>query len=98
MQLVQKIVGLMDRKVNERYPICDVRLKDGSRVNVVLPPIAIGGPYVTIRKFPVKRFIKDDLINNQTVSEEAMNFLELCVQKDLIYLSQVVQVLEKRHS
>ncbi|WZL81670.1 ATPase, T2SS/T4P/T4SS family [Vallitaleaceae bacterium 9-2] len=81
MQLVQKIVGLMDRKVNERYPICDVRLKDGSRVNVVLPPIAIGGPYVTIRKFPVKRFIKDDLINNQTVSEEAMNFLELCVQK-----------------
>ena len=81
MQLIQKVVGLMDRKVNERYPICDVRLKDGSRVNVVLPPIAIEGPYVTIRKFPVKRFLKKDLIINKTVTEEAMHFLELCVKK-----------------
>ncbi len=81
MQLVQKIVGLMDRKVNERYPICDVRLQDGSRVNVVLPPIAINGPYVTIRRFPVKRFHKQDLICNKTVSKEAMNFLEVCVEK-----------------
>jgi pilus assembly protein CpaF len=54
-QVIQKIVGIMDRKVNEKYPICDVRLKDGSRVNIVLQPIGIDGPYMTIRKFPKEK-------------------------------------------
>lgn len=80
-QIIQKIVGSMDRKVNEKYPICDVRLQDGSRVNIVLTPIGIDGPYVTIRKFPKKKMIKSDLIRNKTISEEAMTFLEMLVLK-----------------
>lgn len=49
--IIQRIVGLAGREVNQANPICDTRLPDGSRVNVVLPPIALCGPTVTIRKF-----------------------------------------------
>ena len=49
--VIQRIVGLAGREVNQANPICDTRLPDGSRVNVVLPPIALCGPTVTIRKF-----------------------------------------------
>lgn len=79
--LVQKIVGKMERKVNEKFPICDVRLVCGSRVNIVLDPIAIHGPCVTIRKFPNEKLTKDDIIRNQTISDEAMKFLEMLVGK-----------------
>lgn len=81
--IVQKIVAKMDRKVNEKHPICDVRLEDGSRVNIVLNPISIGGVCVTIRKFPKRKLDRTDLINNHTVSEEAMDFLEMLVGKRL---------------
>jgi len=80
-QLIQKIVGTMDRKVNEKFPICDVRLVDGSRVNIVLKPIGIDGPYVTIRKFPKEKLRKEDIIRNLTITEEAMDLLELLVKK-----------------
>lgn len=52
--VIQQIVGKVNRTVNESSPIVDVRLQDGSRVNVVLPPVAINGPIVTIRKFPCR--------------------------------------------
>lgn len=80
-QVIQKIVGTMDRKVNEKYPICDVRLKDGSRVNIVLNPIGIDGPYVTIRKFPKEKLTQANIISNNTITKEAMDFLEILVQK-----------------
>lgn len=79
--LIQKIVSKMDRKVNEKHPICDVRLSCGSRVNIVLDPIAIEGPCVTIRKFPSKKLTRDDLILNGTIDEGAMEFLEKLVKK-----------------
>lgn len=79
--IIQKIVSNMDRKVNEKFPICDVRLPDGSRVNIVLNPIAIEGPCVTIRKFPKHKFNKDDIVNNNTINAEAMEFLKLLVTK-----------------
>lgn len=79
--LIQKIVSMMDRKVNEKSPICDVRLLDGSRVNIVLNPVAIKGPCMTIRKFPKDRLIKEDIITNKTVNHEAMEFLETLVEK-----------------
>ena len=61
-------------------PICDARLKDGSRVNIVLPPIALNGATVTIRKFPEKVISFEDLISFGAVSEEAAQFLESCVR------------------
>ncbi len=64
----------MDRKVNEKHPICDVRLECGARVNIVLGSVAIEGPCMTIRKFPVKKMVKDDIVSNGTISKEGMEF------------------------
>lgn len=69
--VVQQIVGKVNRRVNEANPIADVRLLDGSRVNVVLPPIALEGPVVTIRKFPEQPISMDRLIEIGSVTEEA---------------------------
>lgn len=79
--VIQKIVAKMNRKVNAKDPICDVRLEDGSRVNIVLDPVAINGPIVTIRKFPEKKLCREDIIQNMTVSREVMEFLTVLVQK-----------------
>ncbi|MFB6363259.1 CpaF family protein [Paenibacillus elgii] len=68
---IQAIVGRVNRIVNESTPIVDARLADGSRVNVVLPPIALKGPAMTIRKFPEKPMTLDDLIARQALSREA---------------------------
>lgn len=69
--VVQQIVGKVNRRVNEANPIADVRLLDGSRVNVVLPPIALEGPVVTIRKFPEQPISMDRLIELASVTKEA---------------------------
>ncbi|WP_163856191.1 CpaF family protein [Paenibacillus elgii] len=68
---IQAIVGRVNRIVNESTPIVDARLADGSRVNVVLPPIALKGPAMTIRKFPENPMTLDDLIARQALSQEA---------------------------
>lgn len=68
---IQAIVGRVNRIVNESTPIVDARLPDGSRVNVVLPPIALKGPVMTIRKFPEHPMTLDDLIARQALSREA---------------------------
>lgn len=68
---IQAIVGRVNRIVNESTPIVDARLADGSRVNVVLPPIALKGPAMTIRKFPENPMTLDDLIARQALSREA---------------------------
>ena len=78
--IIQKIVGQVNRTVDSLNPICDARLKDGSRVNIVLPPIALNGATVTIRKFPEKVISFEDLISFGAVSEEAAQFLESCVR------------------
>lgn len=77
--IIQTIVSKVDRVVNEASPIVDARLKDGSRVNVVLPPIALNGPVMTIRKFPEKPLMIDDLIENKSISEDVSNFLRKLV-------------------
>ncbi|MCI8563884.1 MAG: CpaF family protein [Lachnospiraceae bacterium] len=78
--VVQQIVGKVNRRVNEANPIADVRLLDGSRVNVVLPPIALDGPVVTIRKFPDKPISMESLIGLGSLTEEAAGFLKKLVQ------------------
>lgn len=78
--VVQQIVGAVNRMANERTPIADARLKDGSRVNVVLDPVALNGPIVTIRKFPKHPITMEDLIRMGSVDEETAAFLERLVK------------------
>ncbi len=78
--VIQQIVSRMNRMVNEANPIVDVRLEDGSRVNVVLPPVAINGPIVTIRKFPSHPITMDKLIAIGSISSQAADFLKVLVR------------------
>ena len=73
--IVQQMVAECNRVVNESSPIVDARLKDGSRVNVVLPPIALNGPIVTIRKFPKERITMSHLLAYGAISKDAAEFL-----------------------
>ena len=78
--VVQQIVTSKNRIVNETSPIVDVRLDDGSRVNVVLPPVALNGPIVTIRKFPEKPVTMDRLVSIGSITKEAAQFLKKCIE------------------
>lgn len=86
--IVQQIVAGANRIVNEASPIVDARLEDGSRVNIVLYPVAINGPIVTIRKFSKDVMTMDELIRRQSVSKEISEFLErLVISKYNIFVS-----------
>lgn len=78
--VVQQIVSRANRVVNEASPIVDTRLPDGSRVNVVLPPVALNGPIVTIRKFPEKAMDMEQLLEFGAITKEAALFLKKLVQ------------------
>lgn len=77
--VVQQIVSACNRVVNESSPIVDARLSNGDRVNVVLPPVAIDGPIVTIRRFPEKPIRMEDLLAFGSISEEIVSFLKCAV-------------------
>lgn len=78
--VIQNIVSKVNRTVNESSPIVDARLKDGSRVNVVLPPISLNGPTVTIRKFPEKPMTVEQLIAYKSITPEVAELLERMVK------------------
>lgn len=78
--VIQKFVSSMGRVVNESEPIVDTRLEDGSRVNVVMPPVALNGPIVTIRKFSKETMTVDKLIKYGSINEEVAEFLEHIVK------------------
>lgn len=78
--VIQRIVGLSGREVNQANPICDTRLPDGSRVNVVLPPIALCGPTLTIRKFSKTPMTIEKLIAYGSITQEIADKLELLVK------------------
>lgn len=78
--IIQRIVGLAGREVNQANPICDTRLPDGSRVNVVLPPIALCGPTITIRKFSKTPMTIEKLIKYGSITQEIADKLELLVK------------------
>ncbi|MCI8805466.1 MAG: CpaF family protein [Clostridiales bacterium] len=78
--VIQNIVSKVNRIVNESSPIVDARLKDGSRVNVVLPPIALDGPTVTIRKFPENPMTISQLIAYKSITPEVAELLERMVK------------------
>ncbi|KAB3532860.1 CpaF family protein [Alkaliphilus serpentinus] len=78
--VIQSIVAKVNRAVNETSPMVDARLEDGSRVNVVLPPIALNGPILTIRKFPNKPITIKDLVAFGSINEEIAEVLERLVK------------------
>jgi pilus assembly protein CpaF len=79
-RIIQKIVGQVGRRVDEASPYVDARLPDGSRVNVILPPVSVRGATLTIRKFSTEPFTTEDLIEFQTLTRRASDFLEACVK------------------
>ena len=78
--VVQQIAARVNRRVNEVTPMVDARLEDGSRVNVVLEPVALGGPIVTIRRFSGMPIQMKDLVEWGTITEDAAHFLKILVQ------------------
>ncbi len=79
MRIIERIVAPIGRRVDESSPLVDARLPDGSRVNIVIPPIALKGPTVTIRKFSKKPLQVEDLIKFGTLSPRSADFLRNCV-------------------
>ncbi|MGA2872416.1 MAG: CpaF family protein [Candidatus Dormibacteria bacterium] len=79
LRVIDLIVAAVGRRVDVRQPLCDARLLDGSRVNAVVPPVAIDGPMLTIRKFAKERLRITDLIHFGTITEAAASFLQACV-------------------
>tara|TARA_R110000850_G_scaffold80265_28_gene172589 strand:- start:4914 stop:6581 length:1668 start_codon:yes stop_codon:yes gene_type:complete len=79
LSAIERIVTPLGRRIDESSPTVDARLKDGSRVNAVIPPIALKGPCITIRKFMKERLWASDLVNFGTFNEEMVKFLEMAV-------------------
>ena len=78
--VIQQIVGETNRYVNESSPVVDARLRDGSRVNVVLKPVAVNGPIMTIRKFPLEAITMEQLIRMGSLTREAAEFIRQLVE------------------
>lgn len=78
--IIQQMVSDVNKSVNTSTPIVDARLEDGSRINIVLPPIAVNGPIVTIRKFPSVRIVMEDLIKIGSLDKNVAEFLKILVQ------------------
>ena len=78
-RIIRKIVESVNREINQSSPIVDARLADGSRVNAVFPPVALNGPILTIRKFPDKPLMVEDLIRWGSITEEVAEILKVLV-------------------
>ncbi|PKR77265.1 type II secretion system protein E [Halalkalibacillus sediminis] len=83
MHVIEKIVAPIGRRIDESSPMVDARLPDGSRVNAIIPPLALNGPTITIRKFAVDPFTIDDLVSFGTLTQEMATFLDACVKARL---------------
>ena len=78
--VIKKIVGAVGRRIDESQPLCDARLPDGSRINAVVPPIGVDGPFLSIRKFSKKPFNLERLVENETLTPEIAYFLKAIVR------------------
>ncbi|MGD9160021.1 MAG: CpaF family protein, partial [Desulfobacteraceae bacterium] len=83
MQIIDKIVSSVGRRIDESSPMVDARLPDGSRVNVIIPPLSLNGPVVSIRKFRETPLTEDDLIESLALTREMMTFLRAVVRTKL---------------
>jgi pilus assembly protein CpaF len=83
MSVIEKIVAPIGRRIDESSPMVDARLPDGSRVNAIIPPLALNGPTITIRKFSKDPFQIEDLVNFGTLTADMATFLDACVKARL---------------
>ena len=83
MRIIERIIAPIGRRVDESKPYEDARLPDGSRVNIIIPPLALNGPVITIRKFPKYRITVEDYVKFGTATPEMMEFLRACVEARL---------------
>jgi len=83
MRIIDRIVAPLGRRIDESSPTVDARLPDGSRVNAVIPPISLVGPTITIRLFAKTPFTVEQLIENGTITPEAIQFMKACVEARL---------------
>jgi pilus assembly protein CpaF len=83
MRVIERIVSTVGRRIDEASPMVDARLKDGSRVNAIIPPLAIDGPVLSIRRFGVSPLRMPDLIANDTLPEAVALLLETCIKARL---------------
>ncbi|MCI7478765.1 MAG: CpaF family protein [Selenomonadales bacterium] len=83
MNIIERILSPLGRRIDESSPLVDARLDDGSRVNIIIPPLSLVGPCVTIRKFSKKPLTVENLINFGTLSREMADFLKACVKARL---------------
>jgi pilus assembly protein CpaF len=82
-RVIDKIVSNVGRRIDESSPMVDARLPDGSRVNAIIPPLAIDGPFLTIRKFARDPFMAVDLVRFGTLDERSVRFLRACIEGKL---------------
>jgi pilus assembly protein CpaF len=83
LQIINRIVSKVGRRVDETSPMVDARLPDGSRVNAIIHPLAVDGPILSIRRFGAAPLKIDDMIRNESLTEDMRNFLEACVKARL---------------
>ncbi|MBX2885452.1 MAG: Flp pilus assembly complex ATPase component TadA [Granulosicoccus sp.] len=79
--IIDRIITPLGKRIDESSPIVDARLKDGSRVNAVIPPLALKGPSLTIRKFPSHQMDVQDLVASGTLNQSMLDFLRICVEQ-----------------
>src|SRR5213596_4375451 len=82
-RVIDRIVARIGRRVDESSPMVDARLPDGSRVNIIIPPLSLSGPLITIRKFSKKRLTLDELIKLGSLNSESVDYLQRCVHAEL---------------
>jgi pilus assembly protein CpaF len=80
MGVIERIVAPLGRRIDESSPMVDARLKDGSRVNAIIPPLALKGPALTIRKFSKRKLTGDDLVSFGALNPSMADFLKICVE------------------
>jgi len=81
MSTIERIISPLGRRIDESSPMVDARLADGSRVNAIIPPLALKGPCITIRKFSDKKLTDRDLIRFVTLNESMVTFIRMCVEQ-----------------
>jgi pilus assembly protein CpaF len=83
MRVIDRIVSAVGRRVDDSSPMVDARLPDGSRVNAIIPPLAVDGPLLSIRRFPAERLKAEDLVNLRAMTQPMLDFLAHCVRARL---------------